>query len=62
MPRYTVENRATEERTEHRTWAAAMRKAAKQDPDSVVIIETDRDGSREYNAEGKVLGRDGHYR
>ncbi len=61
MPRYTVENTATEERTEHRTWGAAMRAAAKHDSRDVVIIETDRDGSREYNTEGKILGRDGHY-
>lgn len=61
MPRYTVENTRTEKTSSHSTWSAAMRAAAKHDPHEVRIIETDRDGSREYNAEGKILGRDGHY-
>jgi hypothetical protein len=61
MPRYTVENTRTEERTEHRTWGAAMRAAGKHDASEVVIKEKDRDGEREYNQEGKMLQANGHY-
>jgi hypothetical protein len=63
MPKYIVENTATEERRECRTWRAAMRAAAAMgDPDRIHVIERDRDGEREYNVEGQVLSRDGHYR
>ncbi len=61
MLKYVVENTKTEERTMHRTWRSALRAAAKHDPHSVRIRETDRDGSREYNWEGRMLEPDGHY-
>jgi hypothetical protein len=62
MPSYTVENTATETRSEHRTWSAAIRAAAKAgDPREVVIIERDRDGERTYNTRGQVMSRDGHF-
>lgn len=65
MPRYTVENTQTEESSSHSTWSAAFKaadKLAKGEPHNVRIIESDRDGEREYNIEGKQLRRDGHYR
>lgn len=62
MPTYTVENTATETITTHRTWGAAMRAAAKAgDSREVIILEKDRDGVREYNPKGQIMGRDGHW-
>jgi hypothetical protein len=61
MPRYTVENTRIEQITNHATWGAAMRAAAKHPADDVRIIEKDRDGEREYNTEGKQLRANGHF-
>lgn len=62
MAKYIVENTATETRSEHRTWGAAMNAAAKAgDADSVVIHERDRDGERTYNTRGQKLNSDGHW-
>ena len=36
--------------------------AAMGDPDRIHVIERGRYGEREYNVEGQVLSRDGHYR
>lgn len=63
MPKYIVENTATEKTSEHRTWSAAIKAALKAgDPREVRIIERDADGEREYNTDGQKLQADGHYR
>jgi hypothetical protein len=60
--KYIVENTRTEKISEHRTWGAAMRAAAKAgESHEVVITERDRDGERTYNTEGQVMSRDGHW-
>lgn len=60
--KYKVENVVTEQQSEHRTWGAAFNAARKLgNPGQIRIIERDQDGEREYNIEGKILSRDGHY-
>jgi hypothetical protein len=63
--KYTVENTATEQRSTHRTWSAAMRAAARHleqyQEHQIIIIEKDRDGEREYNTAGQILSHDGHF-
>lgn len=62
MTTYIIENTKTEETGTRATWNSAFRAAKKMgDPDSIRIIERDRDGEREYNIKGEILGRDGHY-
>lgn len=62
MPKYSVENTATEKRSEHKTWRAAMLAATKAgDSHEVVIVERDRDGERTYNTAGRVMNRGGHW-
>jgi hypothetical protein len=63
MPRYTVIVRSghdREERTDHRTWSAAMNRArsAGANKDEVEVIESDRDGRRCYDWDGDILWRE----
>lgn len=66
MPKYTVENSVSEERSTHGSWQAAMNAALRSalkagGEDAVTITEKDMDGERVYNTAGEVMSRDGHF-